>query len=267
MKTLLIILTASVLAAGCQEAFLVDTTPPVPPRNIWATALDNAIELTWDANPEPDVAGYSVWVSDRYDGEYTLIASTSRLIFTDTNLQNGVRMYYAITAYDFEGNESDLSRDVVYATPRPEGYGIRLNDYRTSPNTGGYDFSTYSVGKFNDDFTDVFFEYFEGRLYFNVWDDTDIQDMGYTSSLYDIYEAPEDGWAPSRSVQVIPGHTYVIWTWDDHYAKIRVREVDSYTVRFDWAYQVAPGNPDLKKQLPKDGKRNIDRTNPIALMK
>ena len=47
----------------------------------------------------------------------------------------------------------------------------------------------------------------------------------------------------------------------------RVREVDSYTVRFDWAYQVAPGNPDLKKQLPKDGKRNIDRTNPIALMK
>ena len=100
-----------------------------------------------------------------------------------------------------------------------------------------------------------------------MWDDTDIQDMGYTSSLYDIYEAPEDGWAPSRSVQVIPGHTYVIWTWDDHYAKMRVREVDSYTVRFDWAYQVAPGNPDLKKQLPKDGKRNIDRTNPIALMK
>ncbi|MEX0736096.1 MAG: hypothetical protein WD182_01545 [Bacteroidota bacterium] len=267
MKTLIIILMTSVLAAGCSEAFLVDTTPPMPPRDIFATGLDNAIELTWEANPEPDVAGYSVWVSDRYDGKYTLIASTGRLSFIDSRVQNGVRTFYAVTAYDFEGNESDLSRDIVYATPRPEGYGIRLNDFRTSPNTAGYDFSTYSVGKFNDEYTDLFFENFEGRLYLNVWDDTDIRDMGYTSSLYDIYEAPEGGWAPSRSVEVIPGHTYVVWTWDDHYAKIRVREQDGYTVKFDWAYQVAPGNPDLKKQPPSDGKRNLDRSDPVALMK
>ncbi len=263
MKATILILAVSFGLFGCQEALLIDTTPPSSPKGIFATALDNAVELTWDPNPEPDVAGYGVWVSDRYDGTYRLIASTTRLRFTDVGVRNGVRVYYALTAYDFEGNESELSRDVVYATPRPEGYGVRINDYRTSPNTAGYDFSTYSVGKYNDDYTDVFFEYSNGRYYLNVWNDTDIRDMGYTNSLYDVYEAPSGGWSPTKSVLAIPGHTYVIWTWDDHYAKLRVRQVDSYTLRFDWAYQVAPGNRDLKRQRSPDGQRKLDRGAPL----
>ncbi len=257
MKSPIALIAAALLIVGCHEPYVIDTTPPAPPQGILAVAMDNAVELSWLRNTEPDVAGYNVWVSDRFDGKYKMLGSTQKRSFVDYEAQNGVRSYYGVTAYDYEGNESDLSIDVVYATPRPEGYGVRLNDYRTSPNTAGYDFSTYSVGKYNDDYTDVFFEHYNGRFYLNVWDDTDIQDMGYTRSLYDIALAPSAGWVPSRSVEAIVGHTYVIWTWDDNYAKVRVREVTQFRLTVDWAYQTAPANPELKRIKTSDGKRDL----------
>jgi len=255
MNKITLIVAGVLFFAGCHELHKIDTTPPAPPQGVRATALDNEVELTWLQNTERDLAGYNVWVSDRYDGKYELLRSTEGNLFVDHGATNGVRSYYGVTAYDFEGNESDLSRDVVYATPRPEGYGIRLDNYRSYPSSAGYDFSTYSVGPYDDTYTDVFFEYFSGYTYLNVWTDTDIQDMGYTQSLYEITTAPSSGWVPSKSVEAIIGHTYVIWTWDDHYAKIRVRELTASRVTFDWTYQVAPSNPELKRSVPGDGKR------------
>jgi hypothetical protein len=46
-------------------------------------------------------------------------------------------------------------------------------------------------------------------------------------------------------VELIPGHCYIVWTWDDHYAKFRVTGLSSTTVSMDWAYQTATGNPEL----------------------
>lgn len=266
MKTLGLLLAATLLI-GCHEPIFIDTTPPSPPQGIQALALDNAIELTWLRNLEPDVAGYTIWVSDRYDGTYQVVGSTEDIRFADYGAKNGVRSYYGVTAYDYEGNESELSKDVVYATPRPEGYGTKLNNFRTLPNAAGYDFSTYSVGKYNDDYTDVFFESVNGRYYLDVWDDTDIQDMGYTKSLYDIALAPSAGWSPSKSAEAIAGHTYVIWTWDNHYAKIRIREVTPLRVTFDWAYQVAKANPELKRQDASDGRRRMLTRSTALLVK
>ena len=256
MKTLFLLLT-SLLIIGCHEPFLIDQTPPNAPQGIRAVARDNATELSWYAAQEPDVAGYKVWVSDRYDGTYELVAKTTGAAYTDHGAKNGLREYYAVSAFDFEGNESELSADVVYATPRPEGYGTKLGEFRIAPATGGYDFSTYSVGKYNDDYTDLFFEYSGGRYLLNVWEDTEIQDMGYTKSLHDIAFAPEAGYSPSKSVEAIVGHIYVIWTWDNHYAKVRVRELTPSRITFDWAYQLAQANPELKRGEDQDGTRKF----------
>jgi hypothetical protein len=196
-------------------------------------------------------------VSDRFDGTYAMVGKTADPTFTDNGAKNGVREYYAVSAYDYDGNESDLSKDVVYATPRPEGYGTKLGDYRLSPTIAGYDFSTYSVGKYNDDLTDLYFEAINGRYYLDVWQDTDIQDMGYTNSLHDIALAPALGYSPSKSVEAIPGHTYVLWTWDSHYAKVRVKDVTPSRMTFDWAYQVAQANPELKRNAGPDGTRTF----------
>jgi hypothetical protein len=254
MKNIGLILITT-LMIGCRHGLYVDSTPPSPPQGIQAVALNNAVELTWLRNPERDVAGYKVWVSDRYDGKYQVLGSVAAPNFMDYGASNGNRSYYGVTAYDFDGNESELSTDVVYATPRPEGFGTKLSEFHASPGLAGYDFSSYSVGDYTDDFTDLFYESASGRLYLDVWDDTDIQDMGFTKSLYEIASAPSGGWSPSRSVEAIVGHTYIIWTWDDHFAKVRVREVTASRVTFDWAYQVAKSNPELKRTLPKDGTR------------
>src|SRR5439155_1027532 len=140
----------------------------------------------------------------------------------------------AVTAFDDNGNESSLSKDLAYDTPRPEGYNVILKDYRSSPNLAGYDFSTFSVGPYDDKYTDVYFEYYNGEYYLDVWTDSDIQDMGYTTSLSDIGAAPTSGWSPTRDSRVITGHTYVVWTWDNHFAKIRINAVSAARVDFDW---------------------------------
>lgn len=238
------------LFAGCDEIEQIDTIPPASPRGIRTISLDNAVELNWLENTEPDVAGYAVWWSDRYDGRYTLLGKTSGTAFTDYDARNGVTTYYAVSAYDHEGNESDLSKEVVYDTPRPEGFGATVTDYRTLPLKAGYDFSTLSSGPFDDQFTDFYFDAANGRFSMHVWTDTDIQDMGYTSSLDEISSAPVQGWSPSKTVEAIPGHTYVIWTWDDHYAKVRVQETGSTRLVFDWAYQTATGNIELRATKP-----------------
>ena len=55
------------------------------------------------------------------------------------------------------------------------------------------------------------------------------------------------GWSPTRDAHVIAGHTYVIWTADDHYAKMRVLQFNTNgTVSLKWGYQVDQGNLQLK---------------------
>lgn len=246
MKKIILLLFTASLLASC-SLYVIDTTPPAIPGGIRTVSLDNAVQIEWNPNYESDLEGYNIWVSDSYDGRYSLIGTTTQPFFLDDGARNGTTYYYGVTAFDFEGNESEMSRDVAYDTPRPEGYNVGMYDYLTFPDASGYDFSTYSVGRYNDEYSDVFFENANGVFLLNVWSDTDIQDMGYTESLDDISVAPVNGWSPSGSAEAIVGHTYVVWTWDDHYAKLRVRSISSTRVVFDWAYQTAPANPELSR--------------------
>lgn len=258
MRSTLVVLTLAFLLASCirrEEVAAPDTTPPGPPRGITTISLDNAVQLDWLENTEPDIEGYRVWVSDAYNGVYNELGSVSGTQFIDNGAVNGNTYYYAVSAFDHAGNEGDLSKDVIYDTPRPEGYNVQVYDVVAYPNLSGYDFSTYSVGPYDDQFTDVYVEYASGLAYLRVWSDTDIQDMGYTRDLDEISVAPSAGWSASRICEAIPGHTYVVWTNDDHYAKVRVIQVDVNFIRFDWAYQTAVSNPELKRVPPADGKR------------
>ena len=238
---------------GCkEERYYVDTTPPNPPQNIYTVTGDNRIDIFWQHSAARDLAGYNIFVSDSYDGKYTLIGNTANDYFVDLGAVNGQTYYYAISAYDFNGNESELSYDVVYDTPRPEGFNQSVFEYTQFPNNSGYAFAEYLVVPFDDDKADFFFEKYDGKYYLDVWTDTDIQDMGATTDIYDISAAPLDGWVPViegenvKYTEAIVGHTYVIWTWDNHFAKVRVSYISSERIVFDWAYQTAEGNPELK---------------------
>ncbi len=224
-----------------------DYTAPHPPTGVVMLNGDNRVDLTWYDNREPDLSGYNVYYSDSYDGKYYLIGSTAYNFFIDYDAVNGDTYYYAVTAYDYNGNESDLSRDVVYATPRPEGYNQSVFDYRRFPYNSGYSFALYSVVAFDSIDVDFFFENYQGDFYIDVWDDTDIQDMGPTYDIYDIPYAPTTGWSPTKDARAIVGHTYVFWTWDNHFAKIRISSITSERMVFDWVYQLVEGEIQLKR--------------------
>lgn len=223
-----------------------DTTPPKPPKNIYSITGDNWVELHWQNNYEQDLDGYNVYRSYSYYGRYEFIGFTQKNYFVDYAARNGNTYYYAVTAVDFSGNESELSTDVVYDTPRPEGYDQVIFDFRRFPNNAGYDFSNYSVVPYDNENCDMFFDNDNGKYYMVVYDDTDIQDMGMTNDIYDIDKAPVSGWSPTKDVRLYVGHTYVVWTYDNHYAKFRVKYISNERVVFDWAYQLVQGNRELK---------------------
>ena len=236
-----------------------DYTSPAPPTNIQVLNGDSRVDIYWDNNRESDVAGYNIYFNYTYDGRYELIGSTSGTHFADLEAVNGNKYYYAVAAYDYNGNESELSYDVIYSTPRPEGFNQSIFDYRRFPNTAGFTFNNYSSVPYDDQTADFFFELYNGTAYLDVWDDTDIQDMGATSDIYDIPYAPESGWSTTKDAIAIVGHTYVIWTYDNHFAKVRVKNITSDRVVFDWAFQLVEGEPQLKLVVKGSTDRKLNK--------
>jgi hypothetical protein len=267
----LLLIAAAVGLSGCDDNTVAprDVSPPAAPRGVYSVTGDHTVYLGWLGNTEPDVAGYHIYQAPCASGSacpYTRVGNTSATTFTLTGLTNGVTAYYAVAAYDFAGNESDLSYQTVFDTPRPEGFAARLSDYLTSPAVAGWDFSAEGVRPWDDAATDVFYGY-NGSIFQMFAPDfqTDIQDAGFASTLDAVDFAPNGGWSPTGSVELIPGHCYVVWTRDNHFAKFRVTQFVAASsgpprVEFDWAYQVALGNPELRARPAREegaGRRPI----------
>jgi hypothetical protein len=187
-------------------------------------------------------------------GAYVEIGHTTDFSFPDRSARNGHTYFYAVSAVDPCGRESALSREIVHDTPRPEGYDARIHD-ADGPNAvfSGWDFSAYRTRPWDHADTDIYYAQGEGGVRLLVAADTrtDIQDMG-TAGFDDVSWAPADGWSPTGTAEAIPGHVYVIWTRDGHFAKVRVTGQDGGSVRFDWAYQIDPDNPELLRLHPRD---------------
>jgi len=258
MIKLAIVLIAGVGLWGCQVNVAPDDKIVIdPPRNVKVVPGDNETEIYWSHHWSRKIVGYRVYRSRSYDGRYTYIGSTGRDYFIDVNAQNGRFYYYAVSGYDSRGNETDLSTESAYTIPRPEGYDVLMMDFRDQPNRSGFEFASATLGPYDDQYTDIFYDFSNGYHYMNVWDDTDIQDMGRTQSIKDVKYAPSTGWSPTKDVILQEGHTYVVWTFDNHYAKFRVYELGYGYVVIDWAYQTIKGEPLLKRDIPAKGEREL----------
>jgi hypothetical protein len=254
----LILLAA--LAAGCNDSSTGprDFSPPASPRGLRSITGDHEAHLVWLGNTEADVAGYRVYIGEpgaAPDGPYEQVGQTSGTSFTVGDLANGQFRYFAVSAYDRAGNESELSYDTVFDTPRPEGFDLVLSNYLDDPDRAGYDFSAYSVVPFDAVATDVYFGSSNGvHAMFAPYADTDLQDAGYATTLDAVDYAPPAGWAPSGSVELITGHCYVVRA-GANYAKFRVSAVSAGRVVVDWAYQIDPDNPELKSRPARPERR------------
>ena len=258
--TLTILLIATIFTIGCDTCINCDDdwddcydcgdyyAPPVP-TNVRTVTHDGWIEIDWNHSYVSDFSYFKVYFSFSYDGEYSLIGQTTNLYFDDTEALNGETYFYAISAVDIYGNESNLSSTESFDTPRPDGSGVVLWESESYPDDSGMDFSEYQIVRWDDFDCDMYFGYDPGleAHYLQVANsETDIMHFGRTEYLESVDYAPETGWDPEGWCYVYEGHSYIIWTSDNHFAHIRIiRHYDTH-IELDWAYQTDTGNPELR---------------------
>jgi hypothetical protein len=84
------------------------------------------VKLAWDANTEPDLAGYKVYWGKASGGPYTnspvpTVPVMTNPEYTTPELANG-RWYFVVTAYNTGGAESGYSNEVtasINSAPNP----------------------------------------------------------------------------------------------------------------------------------------------------
>ncbi len=97
-------------SAGRFAAFLLFSLP-------LANAYAAQVTLAWDPNPEINVAGYKVYYGDASRVYAHAVDVGTQTVYLLTGLQNGGTYYFAATAYDTFGNESDYSAELSWTSP------------------------------------------------------------------------------------------------------------------------------------------------------
>jgi hypothetical protein len=99
-------------------SFVVDTTPPSPPTNVSVQTGLTTIALTWNTNPEADIAGYKLhYDTDAAGYPYANSVNLGNVTsYTLSSLTTGTTYYTAISAYDSDGNESLVSANATATT-------------------------------------------------------------------------------------------------------------------------------------------------------
>ena len=111
LATLLLVIL-SIGMSGCYiDTNDSDREPPAIPRGVRTITGDEQVIVEWYPNAEFDLAGYRVWRgTDGVNFNDLLVeVSENTTHYADTDVQNGRTYYYAVSAYDTEGNESELS--------------------------------------------------------------------------------------------------------------------------------------------------------------
>lgn len=102
-----------------------DSMPPSPPRNVIASAEANMVTLHWESPDSSEPLFYNIYRSDhrQIDRESVFdlswITPRNALTYTDTvsTRSGGTTMFYAVSAIDRFGNESELSNIVSTVFP------------------------------------------------------------------------------------------------------------------------------------------------------
>ncbi len=104
--------------SGAIEILAEDTFLPAPPVRLVAVGGPGRIDLSWDASPAHDVAGYRIF--RRRDGMedpvLLPIDPSPSLAFTDKTTEPGVEYTYSVVAVDASGNLSEPSNTATSKT-------------------------------------------------------------------------------------------------------------------------------------------------------
>jgi PKD repeat protein len=112
-----------VWGAGC-HALQSDEDGQVAQNATSAPAI--TARLAWDANREPDLAGYKIY-RGLAAGAYAAPTDVGNVItYNDTGVADLTNYWYAVTAYDTSGNESTKSTEATFYN-RPPAVSFSAN--------------------------------------------------------------------------------------------------------------------------------------------
>src|SRR5262245_3746033 len=144
--------------------------PPAVPSGVYTVTGDQQVEVRWSPVRGNNVQGYGVYRSDTtIDGAYNRLTSVfgeESSFYVDGNVTNGQTYFYAVDAFNFQNQESALSYEDAFDTPRPAGSGT-LSAKELDPAQAGIDWSAQPnfVRAFDDPATDLFVQRIDGVLY------------------------------------------------------------------------------------------------------
>jgi hypothetical protein len=91
--------------------FLILTFFPLLPV-LSGEARAEQVSLAWDANTESDLGGYKLYYGTASQAYSEVIDVGKDTQVTLNNLSQGVNYFFAVTAYDLQGAESDYSNEI-----------------------------------------------------------------------------------------------------------------------------------------------------------
>ncbi len=288
--TAALLLGGALFLEGCSDdtcVSCVDNTPPAVPTGVFSVTGDELVTVYWndlyyDVQPR-DLEGYVVYRSTQGPNGpfFPLVeigwdeyfdSQTGLHWYDDTDVNNGTTYDYAVSSFDLAGNESELSFEEVFDTPRPEGFNMELVSFTVDPTRSGFDFSLLEDGRVNPtppttaDILVVYEDIGGGNLVPFVEvarpDNVRLQDYGTIPLLW-VDWAPVGGFSESGKAELILGHSYIVEIIENptslNYAKFEVKSIGSNSVVIDWAYQPVNGSPELKAPVePKPSVVDIE---------
>lgn len=77
----------------------------------------SGLALNWNANQDPSVVGYNVYYGGATRNYTNVLNAGNSTNMVVNGLVEGKSYYFAVTAYTFDGLESDYSEEFVYLVP------------------------------------------------------------------------------------------------------------------------------------------------------
>lgn len=106
-----VLLGLCALVVGCGDDSVAPTTdeaPILPPQNLTVTQTPNMIRLSWDSNPQGNLAGYYVYRIEGGSGVLVKLTHTPILanFYEDYSVQPSIGYEYRVTSVTTNDKES-----------------------------------------------------------------------------------------------------------------------------------------------------------------
>jgi hypothetical protein len=181
-----------------------------------------SVELEWDPNSEPELAGYTIYWGTT-SGNYTSSKDVGKTTtYTLTGLDEGKTYYFAATAYDGSRIESGYSNQISYTVPYSDTDSDGVPDYQDAfPSDPAETVDTDGDGTGNnadtDDDGDKMPDTWENQYGFNplIDDASDDEDGDGLSNLDEYYAgtnpvASQDNLEPDAPGLAAPANNQVV---------------------------------------------------------